>query len=172
MTIWDICIKRPIFTVMLVSAPVVLGLVAYMRLGVDLWNRAIEAIAHRNGATVVDLFSHWAELAAHPDLVSPDGFHPSSAGYARLADRKRAPAEPPPDEKRGRKAARKKAKPAPSAGPRSGAGRARRSILPLVFKGSSASATKATGIMCSGRRCRRNSRSAGNARSAPALATR
>jgi HAE1 family hydrophobic/amphiphilic exporter-1 len=36
MTIWDLCIKRPVFTVMLVSAPIVLGLVAYARLGVDL----------------------------------------------------------------------------------------------------------------------------------------
>jgi HAE1 family hydrophobic/amphiphilic exporter-1 len=37
MSIWDICIRRPIFTVMLVSAPVVLGLVSYFRLGVDLF---------------------------------------------------------------------------------------------------------------------------------------
>src|SRR3954454_3076569 len=37
MSIWDICIKRPIFTAMLVSAPVVLGLVSYLRLGVDLF---------------------------------------------------------------------------------------------------------------------------------------
>jgi hydrophobic/amphiphilic exporter-1 (mainly G- bacteria), HAE1 family len=37
MAIWDICIKRPIFTVMLVSAPLVLGLVAYNALGVDLF---------------------------------------------------------------------------------------------------------------------------------------
>ena len=37
MTIWDLCIKRPIFTVMLVSAPLVLGLVSYFRLGVDLF---------------------------------------------------------------------------------------------------------------------------------------
>jgi len=36
MSIWDLCIKRPIFTVMLVSAPVVLGIISYMRLGVDL----------------------------------------------------------------------------------------------------------------------------------------
>jgi len=35
MTIWDICIKRPIFTAMLVSAPLVLGLASYRRLGVD-----------------------------------------------------------------------------------------------------------------------------------------
>ena len=37
MTIWDICIKRPIFTAMLVTAPIVLGLASYPRLGVDLF---------------------------------------------------------------------------------------------------------------------------------------
>jgi HAE1 family hydrophobic/amphiphilic exporter-1 len=37
MTIWDLCIKRPIFTAMLVSAPIVLGLASYPRLGVDLF---------------------------------------------------------------------------------------------------------------------------------------
>ncbi|MBX9656502.1 efflux RND transporter permease subunit, partial [bacterium] len=36
MTISDICIRRPVFTAMLVSAPIVLGLFSYMRLGVDL----------------------------------------------------------------------------------------------------------------------------------------
>lgn len=37
MAIWDICIRRPVFTAMLVSAPVVLGLASYYRLGVDLF---------------------------------------------------------------------------------------------------------------------------------------
>jgi HAE1 family hydrophobic/amphiphilic exporter-1 len=37
MAIWDICIRRPVFTLMLVAAPVVLGLAAYFRLGVDLF---------------------------------------------------------------------------------------------------------------------------------------
>jgi len=37
MTIWDVCIKRPIFTAMLVTAPIVLGLASYPRLGVDLF---------------------------------------------------------------------------------------------------------------------------------------
>src|SRR4051812_25934807 len=37
MTIWDLCIRRPIFTVMLVLAPIVLGLASYARLGVDLF---------------------------------------------------------------------------------------------------------------------------------------
>lgn len=36
MTIWDLCIKRPIFTAMLVSAPIVLGLMARAGLGVNL----------------------------------------------------------------------------------------------------------------------------------------
>ncbi len=35
--IWEICIRRPIFTLMIVMAPVVLGLAAYPRLGVDLF---------------------------------------------------------------------------------------------------------------------------------------
>jgi HAE1 family hydrophobic/amphiphilic exporter-1 len=37
MSIWDLCIKRPIFTLMLVSAPIVLGLASYGRLGVELF---------------------------------------------------------------------------------------------------------------------------------------
>ncbi|MFO0880044.1 MAG: efflux RND transporter permease subunit [Gemmataceae bacterium] len=37
MSIWDICISRPVFTLMLVSAPVVMGLAAYSKLGVDLF---------------------------------------------------------------------------------------------------------------------------------------
>lgn len=37
MRIWDICIRRPVFTTMLVLAPVVLGLASYGRLGVELF---------------------------------------------------------------------------------------------------------------------------------------
>lgn len=37
MTIWDICIRRPVFTAMLVSAPIVLGIASYFRLGVELF---------------------------------------------------------------------------------------------------------------------------------------
>ena len=37
MTISDVCIKRPVFTWVLVAIPVVLGLVSYNRLGVDLF---------------------------------------------------------------------------------------------------------------------------------------
>ena len=37
MSISDICIKRPVFTWVLVAIPVVLGIVSYGRLGVDLF---------------------------------------------------------------------------------------------------------------------------------------
>ena len=37
MTVSDVCIKRPVFTWVLVAIPVVLGLVSYNRLGVDLF---------------------------------------------------------------------------------------------------------------------------------------
>lgn len=49
------------------------------------WNATINPIIARHGAVLVDLFS--SDLASHPEYISPeDGFHPSSAGYARLAD--------------------------------------------------------------------------------------
>ena len=37
MRIWDICIRRPVFTTMLVMGPVVLGIASYSRLGVELF---------------------------------------------------------------------------------------------------------------------------------------
>src|SRR5262245_23581326 len=37
MRIWEVCIRRPVFTAMLVSAPVILGLASYLRLGVELF---------------------------------------------------------------------------------------------------------------------------------------
>ncbi|HMO36399.1 MAG TPA: efflux RND transporter permease subunit, partial [Gemmatales bacterium] len=37
MKIWELCIRRPIFTMMLVSMPIVLGLASYPRLGVELF---------------------------------------------------------------------------------------------------------------------------------------
>ncbi|GIW94169.1 MAG: hypothetical protein KatS3mg110_2210 [Pirellulaceae bacterium] len=37
MAIWEFCIRRPIFTVMLITAPVALGIASYPQLGVDLF---------------------------------------------------------------------------------------------------------------------------------------
>ena len=58
------------------------------------WNAQIEEVVARNGAQLVDLGDAWREVAEHPEYVSSDGFHPSTAGYARLADRFHAAAVP------------------------------------------------------------------------------
>ena len=52
------------------------------------WNAAIAASVARAGPRVIliDLYASWDELAAHPEYVSADGFHPSSAGYRRIAE--------------------------------------------------------------------------------------
>jgi lysophospholipase L1-like esterase len=50
------------------------------------WNAAIGRIASAQGATLVDLYTAWGEAKERAGLVSADGLHPTSAGYARLAD--------------------------------------------------------------------------------------
>lgn len=53
---------------------------------VSQWNSIIARQAVQHGATVVDLYGSWKDLAAHPEYVGIDGFHPSPEGYQRLAD--------------------------------------------------------------------------------------
>jgi lysophospholipase L1-like esterase len=50
------------------------------------WNAAIAADCHDEGATLVDLYAGWTELAQHPEYISGDGFHPSTIGARRLAE--------------------------------------------------------------------------------------
>lgn len=49
------------------------------------WNTAIATACAAEGATLVDIFAGWGELASHPDYISQDGLHPSTAGADRLA---------------------------------------------------------------------------------------
>ncbi len=56
---------------------------AQIRALAQAWNAVIDPIVARHGDVLVDLFN--SDLAAHPEYVSQDGFHPSDAGYARLA---------------------------------------------------------------------------------------
>jgi acyl-CoA thioesterase-1 len=58
------------------------------------WNDAIAAACAREGATLVDLYSDWRELRAHPEYISGDGLHPSSLGAQRLAEIFRQAIEP------------------------------------------------------------------------------
>jgi acyl-CoA thioesterase I len=53
---------------------------------VDRWNAGIDEVARRHEAQLVDLRSTWREIRAHPEYISSDGFHPSTAGYRRLAE--------------------------------------------------------------------------------------
>jgi lysophospholipase L1-like esterase len=53
---------------------------------IDSWNQVIAETTARHQAVLVDLHASWQEVAEHPEYLSQDGFHPSSEGYARLAD--------------------------------------------------------------------------------------
>jgi lysophospholipase L1-like esterase len=59
---------------------------AALRAEVGQWNTAIDQVAASHGAKVVDLHTGYAELALHPEYISADGFHPSAAGYVRVAE--------------------------------------------------------------------------------------
>lgn len=50
------------------------------------WNAAIANICKAEGATLVDLYSGWGQLAEHPEYIAPDGLHPSTKGAVQLAD--------------------------------------------------------------------------------------
>lgn len=57
---------------------------AAVRALVQQWDAVINPLVAKHGDVLVDLFN--SDLAAHPELVSSDGFHPSSAGYLALAN--------------------------------------------------------------------------------------
>ena len=57
---------------------------ARIRAVVEQWNAAIGATVAKRHEVLVDLFH--SDLAAHPNYIASDGFHPSDAGYRRLAD--------------------------------------------------------------------------------------
>jgi acyl-CoA thioesterase I len=51
------------------------------------FNAAVARVAARHGVHHVDLFGmSRAELPHHPEYFSADGFHPSDAGYVRMAE--------------------------------------------------------------------------------------
>jgi len=50
------------------------------------WNAAIAQAVAASGATLVDIYASWSELANHPEYIASDGFHPSTLGARRLAE--------------------------------------------------------------------------------------
>jgi lysophospholipase L1-like esterase len=58
---------------------------AEIRQLVEQWNSEINSVVAQHGDVLVNLFT--SDLLAHPNYISQaDGFHPSSEGYAKLAD--------------------------------------------------------------------------------------
>ncbi|MGA7669951.1 MAG: GDSL-type esterase/lipase family protein [Nitrolancea sp.] len=53
---------------------------------VRLWNAVIAQAAQLHNAILVDLYSNSEIVNGHPEDISSDGFHPSTAGYKRIAD--------------------------------------------------------------------------------------
>ncbi len=56
------------------------------RAEISQWNAGIAQLAGQYGTVLVDLFRLGSQITAHPEYVSGDGFHPSSSGYAQLAN--------------------------------------------------------------------------------------
>jgi len=52
---------------------------------VDAYNSSAAQVAQKEGAVLVDLHAQGEVPDQHPDWVSGDGFHPSTAGYAAIA---------------------------------------------------------------------------------------
>lgn len=80
-------------TIILLTIPDLRDLPAFATANRDLlaatvqeWNGVIRDAGERHGALLVDLYTGAPELADNPDYVSADGFHPSSAGYQRIAE--------------------------------------------------------------------------------------
>jgi lysophospholipase L1-like esterase len=48
------------------------------------WNGVVASEAQRHNAVLIDLSTF--DIGAHPQYISADGFHPSSAGYLQLAN--------------------------------------------------------------------------------------
>ncbi|HEY0547341.1 MAG TPA: SGNH/GDSL hydrolase family protein [Pyrinomonadaceae bacterium] len=70
------------------SAPAMKGMAdESLRLRLGQFNKAIEDIARRHGAPLVDLYKLSGEvIRSHPEFFSSDGLHPSDLGYAHWAE--------------------------------------------------------------------------------------
>src|ERR1044072_3165886 len=68
MSLSDVCIRRPVFTWVLVAIPVVLGLVAYFGLGVDLFPKVdfpvVTVTASLPGASAEEMENNVTKLLA------------------------------------------------------------------------------------------------------------
>lgn len=59
---------------------------AALRKQILAWNAAISYACSISGAHLVDMYAQWHDLAAHPEYLGIDRFHPSTQGAQRIAD--------------------------------------------------------------------------------------
>lgn len=57
-----------------------------LRGGIRSYNDAIERVVKKHDAVLVDLFDSSSDAPSDESVISSDGFHPSAAGYRRIAD--------------------------------------------------------------------------------------
>lgn len=59
---------------------------AELQKSIQAYNQIIAASASKYHVILIDLYKEWNELQNHPEYISSDGLHPSTAGYARIAE--------------------------------------------------------------------------------------
>ena len=64
---------------------VVLPPVAEADAAIDVYDAAIQSVATRESAIIVDLRSQSYDITTHPEYISPDGLHPSALGAEQIA---------------------------------------------------------------------------------------
>lgn len=67
------------------GAGVVLPPPAQIDATIDVYDAAVQSVATREGAILVDLRSESYDITTHPEYIAPDGLHPSALGSAAIA---------------------------------------------------------------------------------------
>jgi len=58
---------------------------AVVNAAIDAYDAAIRRVVAREGAVLVDVAAHGADIVSNPNFIAADGLHPSPAGHAALA---------------------------------------------------------------------------------------
>jgi lysophospholipase L1-like esterase len=62
------------------------GTIQFLQSQITTYNSSIANVVQRHHIVLVDLYKEWSAIINHPEYISSDGFHPSTQGYAQLAE--------------------------------------------------------------------------------------